>query len=269
MIAESIWQFCRRGKSVLVASQANTAVENALERLARAPAIRAVRLGKKAEKDKPFHEDRVIRTYYVGIASRCRSRSLDLWNSRDAEVRRLSQLLTALDGLRDDAIAERNTLEQLLTRQRELQLEQDRLAHDAAASRSVGDQREALDGFGQFLTNQSDWRGDLPDAVRRHGFEAVVEPLNRLRDVGVALLPAWDTFDALPAQRQSAALVEIISHFRRLSPFRKFLVDDLRRLESGQGSSILGPEQAARLAALGTRRRSVLATDRAWERVNV
>jgi len=258
MIAESIWQFCRRGKSVLVASQANTAVENALERLARAPAIRAVRLGKKAEKDKPFHEDRVIRTYYDGIASRCRSRSLDLWNGRDAEVRRLSQLLTALDGLRDDAIAERSTIEQLLTRQRELQLEQDRLAHDAAASRSVGDQREALDGFGQFLTNQSDWRGDLPDAVRRHGFEAVVEPLNRLRAVGVALLPAWDAFDALPAQRQSAALVEIISHFRRLSPFRKFLVDDLRRLESGQGSSILGPEQAARLAALENEKALVL-----------
>jgi superfamily I DNA and/or RNA helicase len=258
MIAESIWQFCRRGKTVLVASQANTAVENALERLARAPAIRAVRLGKKAEKDKPFHEDRVIRTYYDGIASRCRSRSLDAWNDRDAEIRRLSQLLTALDDLRDDAIAERNTIEKLLTHQRELQLEQDRLARDAAAARSVGDQREALAGFCRFLPNEADWRGDLPETVRRHGFEAVVEPLNRLRDVGIALLPPWDAFDALPAQRQSAALVEIISHFRRLSPFRKFLMDDLRRLESGAGSSILGPEQAARLAALENEKTLVL-----------
>jgi hypothetical protein len=259
MIAEAIWQFCRRGKTVLVASQANTAVENALERLTRAPAIRAVRLGKKAEKDKPFREDRVIRTYYAGIAARCRSRSLDAWNDRDTEIRRLSQLLTALDGLRDDAIAERNTIENLLTRQSELQLEQDRLARDAAASRSVGDQREALAGFCRFLTNEADWRGDLPETVRRRGFEAVVEPLNRLRDVGVTLLPAWDAFDVLPAQRQSAALVEIISHFRRLTPFRKFLVDDLRRLESGAGSSILGPEQAARLAALESEKALVLA----------
>lgn len=259
MIAEAIWQFCRRGKTVLVASQANTAVENALERLARAPAIRAVRLGKKAEKDKPFHEDRVIRTFYDGIASRCRSRSLDMWNERDAEARRLSQLLTALDGLRDDAITEREEIGRLRARQLELQQELHRLDSEATTSQSLVDQREALAGFVRVLTNEADWRGDLPEAVRRHGFEAIVKPLNRLRNVGIALLPAWDTFDALPAQRQSAALVEILSHFRRLAPFRRFLEDDVRRLESGEGSSILGPEQAAQLAALQNQRTLVLA----------
>ena len=259
MIAEAIWQFCRRGKTVLVASQANTAVENALERLARAPAIRAVRLGKKSEKEKPFHEERVIRTYYDGIASRCRSRSLDMWNDRDAEARRLSQLLTALDGLRDDAITERDKIDHLLARQIELQQELDRLDNEAATSRSLVDQREALARFVRFLTNEADWRGDLPEAVRRHGFETIVKPLNRLRHVGIALRPTWDTFDGLPAQRQSAALVEILSHFRRLASFRRFLEDDLRRLESGEGSSILGPEQAARLAFLENERTLVLA----------
>jgi hypothetical protein len=258
MIAESIWQFCRRGKTVLVASQANTAVENALERIARAPAIRAVRLGKKAEKDKPFHEDRVIRTYYDGIASRCRSRSLEPWAYRDAEVRRLSQLLAAIDGLRDDAIAEQSEIDKLLARHMELGQELDRLDNESTASQSLGAQRESLASFGRFLTNEADWRGDIPEVVRRHGFDVIVTPLNRLRDVGIALQPAWDTFDTLPAQRQSAALVEIISHFRRLSPFRKFLEDDLRRLESGQGSSILGPEQATRLSALENERALVL-----------
>lgn len=260
MIAEAIWQFCRRGKTVLVASQANTAVENALERLARVPAIRAVRLKKKnkAEEDNPFHEKRVVRTYYDGIASRCRSRSLDMWNERDAEARRLFQLVTALDGLRDDVITERTAIDHLLARQLELRQELERLDSAAATSRSLGDQRETLAGFVRFLTNDADWRGDLPEGVRQHGFEVIVKPLNRLRDVGVYLLPAWHTFDALPAQRQSAALVEIIRHYRRLAPFRRFLEDDLRRLESGEGSSILGPEQAARLAALENERTLVL-----------
>jgi hypothetical protein len=47
VIAEAIYQFARNGCRVLVASQSNDAVDNALERLADTPEIRAIRLGQK------------------------------------------------------------------------------------------------------------------------------------------------------------------------------------------------------------------------------
>jgi hypothetical protein len=62
MIAEATWQFVRQGKRVLLVSQANLAVDNALERLAQSPGVRAIRLGRKGEKDNPFSETRVLET---------------------------------------------------------------------------------------------------------------------------------------------------------------------------------------------------------------
>ena len=44
VIAEAIYQFVRTGNRVLIASQSNDAVDNALERLANTPDIRAIRL---------------------------------------------------------------------------------------------------------------------------------------------------------------------------------------------------------------------------------
>ncbi|MDA1467280.1 AAA domain-containing protein [Brachyspira hyodysenteriae] len=52
VIAEAIYQFALRGERVLIASQTNLAVDNALERLAKEPIIRAIRLNarKKVQK---------------------------------------------------------------------------------------------------------------------------------------------------------------------------------------------------------------------------
>ena len=50
VIAEAIYQFVRDGNRVLVASQSNDAVDNALERLADSPEIRAIRLGQKGKR---------------------------------------------------------------------------------------------------------------------------------------------------------------------------------------------------------------------------
>ena len=46
VIAEAIYQFVRDGKRVLITSQSNDAVDNALDRLLASPEIRAIRLGR-------------------------------------------------------------------------------------------------------------------------------------------------------------------------------------------------------------------------------
>ena len=90
VIAEAIYQFVRTGNRVLVASQSNDAVDNALERLADTPEIRAIRVGQKAKKKKlnalntrKFSEDEALKYYYNALSTKVSSSWLDLWTNID------------------------------------------------------------------------------------------------------------------------------------------------------------------------------------------
>lgn len=48
VIAEACFQFARRGETVLLASQAHDALDNALSRLQDNPEVRAIRLAKSS-----------------------------------------------------------------------------------------------------------------------------------------------------------------------------------------------------------------------------
>lgn len=89
VIAEAIYQFVRQGKRVLLSSQSNDAVDNALERLANTPEIRALRIGGKKKKTKnadeelalnKFSEETALKYYYKSISSQISERMLDKWS---------------------------------------------------------------------------------------------------------------------------------------------------------------------------------------------
>lgn len=92
VIAEAIYQFVRRGDRVLVASQSNDAVDNALERLADSPEIRAIRLGQKGKRKrkvedistKKFGEDEALKYYYHALSLQLSKNWLDLWDSLES-----------------------------------------------------------------------------------------------------------------------------------------------------------------------------------------
>lgn len=92
VIAEAIYQFVRRGDRVLVASQSNDAVDNALERLADSPEIRAIRLGQKGKRKrkiedlstKKFGEDEALKYYYHALSHQLSKNWLDLWDSLES-----------------------------------------------------------------------------------------------------------------------------------------------------------------------------------------
>ncbi|MBC8563584.1 hypothetical protein H8704_13335 [Lachnospiraceae bacterium NSJ-37] len=89
VIAEAIYQFVKRGDRVLVASQSNDAVDNALERLADSPEIRAIRLGQKGKRKRKaqdlstrkFGEDEALKYYYHALSLQLSKNWLDLWDS--------------------------------------------------------------------------------------------------------------------------------------------------------------------------------------------
>jgi hypothetical protein len=89
VIAEAIYQLVKQGKRVLLSSQSNDAVDNALERLANTPEIRALRIGGKKKKIKnadeelalnKFSEETALKYYYKSISAQISERMLDKWS---------------------------------------------------------------------------------------------------------------------------------------------------------------------------------------------
>lgn len=87
VIAEAIYQLVIRNKRVLVASQANLAVDNALERLISNPKIRAIRLGSAKKIDSSVSnitEGNVLETFYDSILSYVNQQYVGKWDRIDA-----------------------------------------------------------------------------------------------------------------------------------------------------------------------------------------
>lgn len=87
VIAEAIYQLVIRNKRVLVASQANLAVDNALERLISNPKIRAIRLGSAKKIDSSVSnitEGNVLETFYDSILKYVNEQYVGKWDRIDA-----------------------------------------------------------------------------------------------------------------------------------------------------------------------------------------
>ena len=92
VIAEAIVQLARRGQSVLLASQAHTAVDNALDRLGQDSSLRVVRLArderKVTEDGTAFAGAASLQRYYKSLAKHTEA-STAVWKSGDEDLRLL------------------------------------------------------------------------------------------------------------------------------------------------------------------------------------
>ena len=117
VIAEAIYQFVCKGNRVLIASQSNDAVDNALERLIDSPEIRAIRLGQKGRRRRKsedlntskFAEDEALKYYYRALSTQVSKNLLDLWDSLesnavqyDTDIRDASLFYEDIANLNDD-----------------------------------------------------------------------------------------------------------------------------------------------------------------------
>ena len=117
VIAEAIYQFVCKGNRVLIASQSNDAVDNALERLIDSPEIRAIRLGQKGRRRRKsedlnaskFAEDEALKYYYRALSAQVSKNWLDSWDSLesnavqyDTDIRDASLFYEDIANLNDD-----------------------------------------------------------------------------------------------------------------------------------------------------------------------
>ncbi len=95
VIAEAIYQLIKKGEKVLLSSQSNTAVDNALEKLAQTPGIRAVRFGKeeRLDKDLDYIPSNVL-SFFYRILSKPSQDRLTAWKSEDNRHKSLEDWLS-------------------------------------------------------------------------------------------------------------------------------------------------------------------------------
>lgn len=94
VISEIVYQLAIRNKRVLIASQTNLAVNNALSRLVDYPGIRAIRLGAERKLDETvdaISDQNILRTFFTRVKSGVESRYIAPWDSHDRKAEQLKQ----------------------------------------------------------------------------------------------------------------------------------------------------------------------------------
>lgn len=257
MIAEATWQFIRQRKKVLLVSQANLAVDNALERLAEAPSVRGIRLGRKGEEECPFSQARVLKTYYTSIANACRNRSLDNWTNADNKIANLRKWLETADLLYDDVLAMRKNKDELCSEQQRIENElSTRKTESDEAKRSRADAARFFDILDN--DNGDAWDGILTNSILEIFFSEIVLPIGSLESEGIRLNRLWSAYDYGKPLEKSRFAVAILREFRDLERLLPQLEGDLERLKASKEEKILAPENAIRLHELEHNLKDVL-----------
>lgn len=255
VIAEAIIQLVRRGQRVLLASQAHTAVDNALDRLGHDGALRVVRLahvqGKVSEDGQPFTGHAAMQRYYTALAQQTESR-LSAWRRVDEDLRLLKTWRERAEFvLHDDR--ELNTRREKLEKklaEAQTQASQAQQNYDIACIERDEDdaRRKRLQSINALLNGESqDLRGDLRE-VSLHA-ERLAQ---RLMDCGSSGLQMKFTVDDWRSHAASRGeiLAHLLSIWQRFVNERDAIDADVNLLREAATGSVQNAETRLRIESL-------------------
>jgi hypothetical protein len=256
VIAEAIMQLARRGERVLLASQAHTAVDNALERLGKHPDLRVIRLardlGKVSGDGKSFVQQAALARYYLSLAEHTDDRFLKPWRETAERLSQLQSWLGRAEYVRRDISEAEKGIEQYEQTRGRAKLERDlawqRLQEQAQKHDDTKRQRNRLLALQEFLVTGD---GDVPDGC------PMPEPQSSELATSIFGLAATRSklpvsnadWDAVPQQR-SQMLAGLLRYWRKLSARGPDLEKDVARLHAAGTRPLQSPDIAIRLAEL-------------------
>jgi hypothetical protein len=265
MIAEATWQFVHEGKKVLLVSQASLAVNNALERLAQIPAIRAIRLSyrkRSNEREHPYSQERALETYYRSIADKCKNRTLNVWNEADSRAKELSDWIASFDLVSNDLNSMREKSNAIKNDRFSLKEELTRLRETDELSRSVEKQKTAIVAFSAFIKGGDAFSGSVPDQILTAFYNHVIRVLDRFTESGIRANALWYQPVYGSSLERTRYAVEALLNWRKAVAFKQQILGDLKRLRATEGDSVLSQDVALHLAEL---QRKLEATQKAME----
>jgi hypothetical protein len=243
VISEICLRASREGKRVLVASQTNLAVDNALARLADVPWVRPLRLGDPGKVDDEFRDflaENVVQRWFATIADHCRARMRDA-EHRAASLATLERAVDELARSLDAQNAAEEAAWRAASRVSGAQMERDRCKSVVEIAR---EQRTRLARRLETLLQFARWASEgavLPA-------EAAAEPwpasLRRLTDLDTAA-PPLVALDSLAARRDALqALLVAIDRARGGAVADVAAAEELRKLREEKRSLVDSEEEA-------------------------
>lgn len=255
VIAEAIVQLVRRGQRVLLASQAHTAVDNALDRLGHDGSLRVVRLArnerKVTEDGAAFAGQASLQRYYKALAGQTEDR-LAVWKRGEKDLRLLQVWHDrAAFVLRDE--------KELSTRGRQLeadlalarsQTRQAQQDYDDACTVLDEDKakRQRLQSVQALLHGEAETlHGDLRDVELPA--RNLVQGLASCEVAGLLVKFSMDDWLAHASSR-GAMLGHMLAVWRRFTSVREAIAADIRRLRDAADSPIQDASTRLRIESL-------------------
>ena len=244
VIAEACLQFAKRGETVLLASQAHDALDNALSRLQNHPELRAVRLAKSAnritEEGKQFTGESILSKHYVSLRNYVAKEYLQPFNALSEETEKLREWVKQAEFVAHDLQqlrAEYRTNQGRL-KQAEQALIQAKIEFDEQQdifrrhSRDIENIALLID-----LLNEK----NSGEALRNSNFilpetlYPLAEHLTNLEHLHISQKFSYERFLA-ERENQAAILYKLIQLYQRIQAVLPKMEADLARLNGGNGT---------------------------------
>lgn len=242
VIAELCLRMAHQGKRVLVASQTNLAVDNALSRLADKPGLRRLRLGDPERVDDDFRDflaDNVVASWFATIAEHSHER-MEKTTRLEEELSRAQALLERLRSAKERHAQAQETL--LPLRKRLQTLTGERASLEAQAT-DAQRRKEHAHGRADLFQSLARWaQGAAEQPILPEDFN-----LPELKPVSPRLLLLLAPEDPLRHMKGLPFLAALKGRAPAIEPFQKLLSEARRRCE-GVTAVSAHPELAALLA---------------------
>ncbi len=260
VIAEAIYQFVKQGKKVLLASQSNAAVINALERLADLPEIRPINLVKSrkddvGQDDNQYGEDNILEDFYGNLGDKVK-KILEQWEQNTENLKNVTNYRTRLSEIRDRLSTEQEFIENAT---RSISIKQNEL-HKAEKNldihRKLLSQRDAGNAFiNNLLTNDAsnvlDCNfDDVPAAIIELAEGCLLPLVQELLSKGVRLMPEKYDKEADNGIRCGWLRFIYEKTGRLLNNQVMQISKDLDRLQAMTGDMVTSSENSLRIAEL-------------------
>lgn len=256
VIAEAIMQLARRGERVVLASQAHTAVDNALERLGKHPDLRVIRLARDLDKvsgdGKSFVQQAALARYYSSLAEHTDDRFLKPWRETAEQLSHLQSWLNRAEYVRRDIAEAEKAIELYEQARVRAKLERDlawqRLQEQAQNHEDTKRRQNRLLALKEFLVTGD---RDVPDGCPTPEPQSseLAMSLFGLSAARSKLPVSSADWDAVPQQRPQM-LGGLLRYWRKLSTRGLDLENDIARLHAAGARPLQSPDIAIRLAEL-------------------
>lgn len=263
VIAEAIMQLARKGERVLLASQAHTAVDNALERLGKHPDLRVIRLARDTSKisgeGKSFVQEAALSRYYSSLAEDVDQRFLTPWYETQHQLNQMQAWRNHAEFLQRDtehaALALTTHQCALKNAEQNRTLAWQRLQEQAQKRVDVEQRHTRLLALKAFLQHTEE---TLPESciLPEPSSSELASALFELANVQAKLPVSLADWAAVPAQ-QPQMLSGLLRFWHRLKARHTELENDVARLRAAGPSALQSPDLAIRLNELEAEERAI------------